>query len=548
MQASLISVPLGNEITSEQALIHLAVALGATTIGGPLSSAESLLCEHAAMGETIPQDVNTKVARLIRAGHDPLGDILCKLRPGAERRRQGAFYTPPAIVRPMVNWVLEQSPARIVDPGCGSGRFSAEFVRHSSDLEVWALDLDPLQTLITRAALAVLGARKARVLQADYLATELPHTRGRTAFVSNPPYVRHHDLTSGTKAWGARVANKLGHRFSGLAGLHAHFFLATAELGRPGDVGCFVTSAEWLDVGYGSIIRSLLLDGLGGQALHVVDPSAAAFDDAQTTAVISCFRFGSEPAAVRVRRVSSTEDLDSLDEGHAVERTAFAKSARWTPLTRDIDVRDQSSNRLGELVDVHRGMVTGANNFFVLTRERAAALGVLPWCVPVISDGKEVLESDGVIRNGPERKVLLRVPRDIDRMAFPALNAYLHLGETPAGDPRAIENRYISSHRRPWWYLGAQDAPPIVASYMARQAPVFALNPDRLALINIAHGLYPKKQMPWDELQALVAYLNGARDGFRGQGRTYQGGLEKFEPREMEALPVAFRRVGDHNG
>lgn len=83
---------------------------------------------------------------------------------------------------------------------------------------------------------------------------------------------------------------------------------------------------------------------------------------------------------------------------------------------------------------------------------------------------------------------------------------------------------------------------------MARQAPLFALNPDGLALINIAHGLYPKKRMTHDELQALVAYLNSVRESFRGQGRTYQGGLEKFEPREMEALPVAFTCTGAPNG
>jgi len=444
----------------------------------------------------------------------------------------------------MVSWVLKQSPERVVDPGCGSGRFSAEIVRNAPELEVWSLDLDPLQTLITRAALAVLGASNAHVLQADYLEVHLPGSHGRTAFVSNPPYVRHHGLTPTAKAWGAITAGKLGHRFSGLAGLHAHFFLATAQLGRPGDVGCFVTSAEWLDVGYGSIVRSLLLNGLGGQALHVVEPSTAAFDDAQTTAVITCFRFGSTPEMVRVRRVSSANELSQLDEGRAVPRAEFAKSARWTPLTKDRRIRDHSLRPLGELVDVHRGMVTGANDYFVFTRERAAALGILPWCVPVISDGKEILETSGVIRNSAERKMLLRVPKDIDRSAFPALDAYLRLGETPAGDPRTISNRYISSHRRPWWYMGSQEAPPIVASYMARQAPVFALNPDGLALINIAHGLYPKKQMTLDELHELVAYLNLVRDTFRGQGRTYQGGLEKFEPREMEALPVAFPVLG----
>jgi len=40
------------------------------------------------------------------------------------------------------------------------------------------------------------------------------------------------------------------------------------------------------------------------------------------------------------------------------------------------------------------------------------------------------------------------------------------------------------------------------------------------------------------ELTALTQTLNDARAGYVGRGRTYHGGLEKFEPREMEALPV----------
>jgi adenine-specific DNA-methyltransferase len=73
---------------------------------------------------------------------------------------------------------------------------------------------------------------------------------------------------------------------------------------------------------------------------------------------------------------------------------------------------------------------------------------------------------------------------------------------------------------------------------MARQAPAFALNPDGLALVNIGHGLYPVKAMNDAQLGKLCSYLITHRATFRGQGRTYQGGLEKFEPREMEALRI----------
>jgi len=38
----------------------------------------------------------------------------------------------------------------------------------------------------------------------------------------------------------------------------------------------------------------------------------------------------------------------------------------------------------------------------------------------------------------------------------------------------------------------------------------------------------------------MVDVLNASAPGFSGGGRRYQGGLEKFEPKEMEGLLASF--------
>lgn len=191
-----------------------------------------------------------------------MGDEFCSLRSPLRRRATGTFYTPRSIVRPMVEWLLDHGPGRIVDAGCRSGRFAVEVARDAAEVEIIAVDIDPVATLMTRAALATLGARRVRVLQADYTAMHLEDYEGRTAFVENPPYVRHHGLDAYKKAWAAHAGGMVGHRVSGLSGLHVYFYLATALHAKRGDVGSFVTSAEWLDIGYGAALRDMLLNGL----------------------------------------------------------------------------------------------------------------------------------------------------------------------------------------------------------------------------------------------------------------------------------------------
>ncbi|MBI4571454.1 MAG: methyltransferase, partial [Chloroflexi bacterium] len=273
-------------------LVRAAVGLGALRIGGSLSQEEAFVVK---LSQALPDHQShdlEQLRELIRRGQDPLGEQYVNLRHRLSRRRTGAFYTNRKIVDSMVAWVLQEQPSRVVDAGCGSGRFSVAVAQAEAGRELVAVDTDPVATILCRASLAVSSARRATVLNADFTQLRLPSIAGKTAFLGNPPYVRHHELRTDQKAWLAQASHRLGHRTSKLAGLHVHFFVATALNAVAGDVGCFVTSAEWLDTNYGAGLRSLLLDGLGLRSLTVFDYESNPFEDIMTTAVITCFELG----------------------------------------------------------------------------------------------------------------------------------------------------------------------------------------------------------------------------------------------------------------
>ncbi len=516
--------------STETELISAAVSLGAEGVR-PWSEAETLL---AATADSALAAARISALRdMIRAGHDPLGEAFCALRPPAERRATGATYTPGPIVHSMLKWAASHgNPQRVVDPGTGSARFLLEAGRTFPQAELVGLDTDPLAALIARANLAAAGfAGRSRIIAEDYRCFS-ERLAGPTLYVGNPPYVRHHQIAPIWKKWLSEKAKKLGHKASQLAGLHVHFFLATVLNASPGDFGAFITAAEWLDVNYGSLVRSLMVAGLGGQGVTVIEPTAQPFPDAASTAAITTFAIASRPTSVYFRRVGSLSDLEDLNRGRKVRRDRLVNESRWSHLSLAASKPPEGYVELGELCRVHRGQVTGANNVWIA----GAHSGFLPDSVlyPAITRAKEVISAGGVLRDAERLRRVIDLPVDLDELDSTerrAVERFLRIAKE-----RGANEGYVASHRRAWWAVGLRSPAPIISTYMARRAPAFVVNQAQARHINVAHGLYPREPMTETARNALVRYLQTHIS--QQSGRTYAGGLTKFEPREMERLIV----------
>ncbi|MBI2492546.1 MAG: hypothetical protein HYV94_10690 [Candidatus Rokubacteria bacterium] len=184
---------------------------------------------------------------------------------------------------------------------------------------------------------------------------------------------------------------------------------------------------------------------------------------------------------------------------------------------------------LGSYAHVHRGVATGANDFFILSRDEARIRGLERHTRPCLVRAAEVITAGGVVRAGKLDHVLLDTGIGANDAA---LHAYVKEGQR-----RGAHQRYLCSHRKPWWRVGGSPPPPIVATYMARQAPVFAVNPERCQIVNVFHGIHFREAVDESIVWALTDWLNANRETLLG-GRTYQGGLRKFEPADLEAILV----------
>lgn len=459
-------------LIDEEELIAAAVALGALRVA-QVSSKESALIRRTGR---FPEASLKELKRRILRRQDPLGDAFAMLRSAEQRRENGATYTPMPIVQAMVNWAAAfhragegQEPQRVVDPGVGSARFLLCAGMKFPNAELVGIDVDPVATLVARANLAAAGfENRSQIIAGDYRQLTLPPLDGRTLYIGNPPYVRHHLLPARWKQWLSREAKRMGYAASQLAGLHVHFFLATVLQAKAGDFGSFITAAEWLDVNYGQLVRELFVNELGGNGLTVVEPTARPFTDAASTAVITTFEIGSKPKSIRIRRVEDIDQLDPLHAGRLLHRGRLEIQNRWSHLTRRTKPALSGFIELGELCRVHRGQVTGSNRIWIAGKH---SQGLPPSVLfRSVTKARELFQAEGVLCDGSTLRDVIDLPVDLsifDGKERHAIDQFLKFAKSAGA-----ADGYVAENRKAWWSVGLKAPAPILATTWPGDLPL----------------------------------------------------------------------------
>lgn len=478
---------------------------------------------------------------------------LDQARPAAERNRLGQFATPTALARAVIHLGLSYLPAaqpvRFLDPAVGTGAFFSALLAERGSRPIAravGVELDPEVADHARRLWAGAGLA---LRQADFTRLEPGPQDRADLLVCNPPYVRHHHLDRQAKVALARRAFEVtGLKLSGLAGLYCYFLLLSRAWMAPGGVAVWLIPSEFMDVGYGEVVKRFLLTQGTLRRVHRADPRDVLFGDALVSSAVLVWENRPPGEGGRVR-FTYGGTLEAPAVARDVDLSTLAAAPKWTRFPAESGQDPTQGQALGDLFEIRRGIATGGNDLFILDQTRVTALDLPPEHLTPILPPPRRLGVDRVEARADgspdldERLWLLdcALPEDEVRGRFPALWRYLQ------GGVPAVSSGYLCGRRTPWYAQERRAPAPLLCSYMGRgrhgRPFRFVLNRSRAIASNVWLLLYPRpalsKALESDPalLERLWRALNALEPAALVRlGRVYGGGLYKLEPGELARL------------
>lgn len=482
---------------------------------------------------------------------------------------RGGYYTPAGLAAWLAAWAVQTRHDRVLEPSCGDGAFLAATAARLIELgasqaeltdQITGIEIVPAEAAQARARLRkVMGpGSKSAVKTADFFSWAMADTDAEfNCVVGNPPFIRYQSFPEPSRTRAMDIMVGEGLKANKLTNIWVPFVVAAATKLCKGGRMALVLPAELLQVTYAAQLRSYLTDRFS--RIDVIACNELFFDNAEQEVVLLLADGAlAKPMLKNKCRVALTEAAAVADitarKPHEVLAKAQPKTVehsaeKWlkyflTPkeisFMREVRIGGVATPLLTHAsVDV--GVVTGKNEFFVLTQQQVDEFGLGEYTLPLVS---RAVQMKGAA---------------LDKKEWTGLAAKgdrVHLVYFSGGNPRALPSkvkRYIEhaeqqgfhtgykcSIRDPWYAVPSVWVPDGFFFRQIYDFPRVVLNQANATSTDTIHRLKAKE--PKRVIANIYSHLTAASAEI--EGRSYGGGVLELEPTEAERMLMPAKLNG----
>ena len=476
------------------------------------------------------------------------------------------FITPPEYAQEMAKCALrffaKDSPIYFGDSSIGTGSLYLALLNCIEDntriKSAIGIDID---YSMVKEANKRFNSRRLKVKHKDALLLDEQSLESKRNFMLvNPPYNRSQQIPHVYREQIFEIAKRdTGICIPKEASLYVYHLLIMDKWLAENGIAAWLLPSTFLQTHYGNAVKDYLVNNVTLLRIHVYDESKQQFDKTNVSTTLVVFRKGNATANSTVETSHGVSAVYANTSN--IPLALFQKEKmNWRQIIFNNNVKIAKSDcQIGDLFDIKRGIATGANSFFVLSREQAKNLGIPAEALkPILPKARyintTIIESE---ENGFPRLTPQLVLIDCDytethiKDNFPAFYNYLQIARLQQKSGKRIIDRTLVKARNPWYKQESRLPPTYLLTYMGRDKKnlpplYFLLNKSNAIALNTYLLLYPKdwlseqlKNNPGLDEKLLKCLNTSAYKYISNSARVYSGALKKLEPNELKKIPIS---------
>ena len=465
-------------------------------------------------------------------------------------RMRGAYTTPDILAQFLVSWAIRSPNDLAIDPCCGDGVFLEAIANRllflggeeSAIQQITGVEIDPFTAKQSHDRLFGRFQVAPKIITKGFFATlpSLPR-ESYDAVVGNPPFVRYRHFFKDERELAVSFLKEQGFKASKMTNSWVPFLVAGIHLLKPKGRLAMIMPAELFQVSYAANIREYLLNRFG--FVFVVTFNHLVFPEVEQEIVFLMGTKG-EGKGLRLIEIKDESELARVPQTRIPQIPVEDSKEKWTQYflsdaQRGIlrkALHSDSIKRLGELCSVDVGVVTGGNDFFVLSKDVALQLEATGHLFPVVTRTKYLQGLDftnddwqeNVSNNRPSYLLaiqpVLGIPKNVKQ--------YIALGEQ-----EGWHKHFKCRNRKPWYVVPSVWIPDAFLFRQIGSFPRLIVNSAKATCTDTLHRVkFKKKKLAKITVSCFHNSLTFAFAEILG--RSYGGGVLELMPTEAEKLPV----------
>lgn len=478
-------------------------------------------------------------------------------------KKNGSYYTPPIMADFIIKRLFDKDhfevggDINILEPSAGDGIFISSLITHaiskkkikSAQIDIVEKNNNELKKVENiKKNNPVTKKVKFNFYNVDFLKFQNKNKTKYDLVIANPPYIKKNYLTKDQLDICRQIHDSAELSKNRIKNIWTAFLIsAVKNLNDKGAIG-FVLPAEFLQVSFTAEIRDFIIENFN--KIEIFAFNELVFQGAEQDVIVILASKNYPEKVVSFYQAEKIESLKRPDLISGNSNTGRETLSKWTNYIlspEDLDFLEELKSKFKNINDYctsQVGIVTAANDFFILNSSTAREYKITRQCKPILQKSsliKDVFllkkENFEKIKKSDKPCYLLTLNEEPKKDLSKDVVRYLKRAED-----KEINKRYKCKLRKYWYSVPSVWPSEGFFTKRTDKTPRIIVNE---ANVNVTDAFYRIKMFENFDIKSLSFCFYNTFSFIYSEleGRFYGGGVLELTPNEFKKIPVPYMSV-----